>query len=108
MTLTAAAQGNLLSSNITASACHSLIPTVQNKVKYKIHYIAHPCTHLRVCVCCTWYIMGHVLILCVIQYGWTVVHFAAYKGHLEMLRELLERFNCEADKRDKVHISLYV
>ena len=35
------------------------------------------------------------------QYGWTVVHFAAYNGHLEMLQELLERFNCEADKRDK-------
>ena len=34
------------------------------------------------------------------QYGWTVVHFAAYNGHLEMLQELLERFNCEADKRD--------
>ena len=29
------------------------------------------------------------------------MHFAAYNGHLEMLRELLERFNCEADKRDK-------
>ena len=37
------------------------------------------------------------------QYGWTVVHFAAYNGHLEMLRELLERFNCEADKRDNVN-----
>ena len=35
------------------------------------------------------------------QCGWTVVHFAAYNGHLEMLQELLERFNCEADKRDK-------
>ena len=35
------------------------------------------------------------------QYGWTVVHFAAHNGHLEMLQELLERFNCEADKRDK-------
>ena len=35
------------------------------------------------------------------QCSWTVVHFAAYNGHLEMLRELLERFNCEADKRDK-------
>ena len=34
------------------------------------------------------------------QCGWTVVHFAAYNGHLEMLQELLERFNCEADKRD--------
>ena len=31
------------------------------------------------------------------------MHFAAYNGHLEMLRELLERFNCEADKRDKVN-----
>ena len=29
------------------------------------------------------------------------MHFAAYNGHLEMLQELLERFNCEADKRDK-------
>ena len=29
------------------------------------------------------------------------MHFAAYNGHLEMLRELLERINCEADKRDK-------
>ena len=37
------------------------------------------------------------------QYGWTVVHFAAYNGHLEMLQELLERFNCEVDKRDKVN-----
>ena len=35
------------------------------------------------------------------QCGWTVVHFAAYNGHLEMLQELLDRFNCEADKRDK-------
>ena len=31
------------------------------------------------------------------------MHFAAYNGHLEMLQELLERFNCEADKRDKVN-----
>ena len=38
-----------------------------------------------------------------IQYGWTVVHFAAYNGHLEMLQELLERYNCETDKRDKVN-----
>ena len=29
------------------------------------------------------------------------MHFAAYNGHLEMLQELLDRFNCEADKRDK-------
>ena len=29
------------------------------------------------------------------------MHFAAYNGHLEMLQELLERFNCETDKRDK-------
>ena len=36
-----------------------------------------------------------------IQYGWTVVHFAAYNGHLEALRELLEGFNCEADRRDR-------
>ena len=36
------------------------------------------------------------------------MHFAAYKGHLEMLRELLERFNCEADKKDKVCVSHYV
>ena len=35
------------------------------------------------------------------QCDWTVVHLAAYNGHLEMLQELLERFNCEADKRDK-------
>ena len=34
------------------------------------------------------------------QCGWTVVHFAACNGHLEMLQELLERFNCEAGKRD--------
>ena len=32
------------------------------------------------------------------------MHFAAYNGHLEMLQELLERFNCEADKRDKVNV----
>ena len=49
----------------------------------------------QVCVC--------VLCFCS-QYGWTVVHFAAYNGHLEMLQELLERFNCEADKRDKVNV----
>ena len=36
------------------------------------------------------------------QSGWTVVHFAAFNGHLEMLRELVEKFNCEADKGDKV------
>ena len=30
------------------------------------------------------------------------MHFAAHNGHLEMLRELLERFNCEADKKEKV------
>ena len=42
-------------------------------------------------------------LLVIMQYGWTVVHFAAYNGHLEMLQELLERFNCEADKRDKVN-----
>ena len=34
------------------------------------------------------------------QCDWTVMHLAAYNGHLEMLQELLERFNCEADKRD--------
>lgn len=39
----------------------------------------------------------------IIQYGWTVAHFAAYNGHREMLQELLERFKCEADKRDKVN-----
>jgi len=36
------------------------------------------------------------------------VHLAAYNGHLEMLQELLERFNCEADKRDKVNsVTIY-
>ena len=38
------------------------------------------------------------------QYGWAVAHFAAYNGHLEMVQELLERFNCEADKKDKVNM----
>ena len=43
------------------------------------------------------------------QCGWTVVHFAAYNGHLEMLQELLERLNCEADKRDmKVFIWMWI
>ncbi len=32
------------------------------------------------------------------------MHFAAYNGHLEMLQELLERFNCKADKKDKVNM----
>ena len=46
----------------------------------------------------------NVCIVLLSQCGWTVVHFAAYNGHLEMLRELLERFNCEADKGDKVNV----
>lgn len=29
------------------------------------------------------------------------MHFAAYNNHLDILRELLEKFNCEADKRDR-------
>ena len=41
--------------------------------------------------------------LVIMQYGWTVVHFAAYNGHLEMLQELLDRFNCEVDKKDRVN-----
>ena len=41
-----------------------------------------------------------------VQHGWTVVHYAAYNGHLEMLQELLERFNCEADKKDRVNMVL--
>ena len=41
-----------------------------------------------------------------LQYGWKVTHFAAYNGHLEMLRELLERYNCEADKKEKVNWAL--
>ena len=41
------------------------------------------------------------------QCGWTVAHFAAYNGHLEMVQELLERFNCEADKRDQ-KVGVYV
>ena len=44
-----------------------------------------------------------VCIMVLSQYGWTVVHFAAYNGHLEMLKELMENFNCEADKRDMVN-----
>ena len=28
------------------------------------------------------------------------MHFASYNNHLDLLRELLERFNCEPDKRD--------
>ena len=36
------------------------------------------------------------------------MHLAAYYGHMEMLQELLERFNCEADKRDKVNsVTIY-
>ena len=41
--------------------------------------------------------------LVIMQYGWTVVHFAAYNRHLEMLQELLDRFNCEVDKKDRVN-----
>ena len=36
-----------------------------------------------------------------------MVYLAAYNGHLEMLQELLERFNCEADKKDK-KVSLHL
>ena len=28
------------------------------------------------------------------------MHLASYNNHLDLLRELLERFNCEPDKRD--------
>ena len=38
-----------------------------------------------------------------LQCGWTAAHFAANSGHLEMLQELLERHNCEPDKKDKVN-----
>ena len=69
-----------------------LIAAVQNKVCPKI-------------LCSILYSVDLVVVLNIYtvhsQYGWTVVHFAAYNGHLEMLQELLERFSCETDKRDK-------
>ena len=37
-----------------------------------------------------------------VQYGWTVLHFAAYNGHVMMVRALVERYNCLPDRTEKV------
>ena len=75
-----------------------LIPFLlqQCKTKYVTCYVTCTVDELPVYV-----VMSEVRKCLLPQCGWTVVHFAADNGHLEMLRELLDRFNCEADKRDK-------
>ena len=37
-----------------------------------------------------------------LQFGWTGVHFAAYGGHIQTVRHLVEVYGCEPDRKDKV------
>ena len=91
--LSAAASGDVASLRCIARETDPvLIAAVQNKVCCILHWTSHiACTYLV-------YMMNGLVFFS--QCGWTAVHFAAYNGHLEMLQELLERFNCDADKRD--------
>jgi ankyrin repeat protein len=35
------------------------------------------------------------------KYGWTAVHFAAYNGHLNVLKELLDTYHCDPNMKGK-------
>lgn len=37
-----------------------------------------------------------------LQFGWTGVHFAAYGGHIQTVKHLVEVCGCEPDRKDKV------
>lgn len=41
-----------------------------------------------------------------LQFGWTGVHFAAYGGHIQTVKHLVEVCGCQPDKKDKVRTAL--
>ena len=58
----------------------------------------------RVCTVCNIVSMCQfcVLYIIILQYGWRVVHFAAFYGHKAVLEKLLDRYPHLKDKRVKV------